>query len=299
MIVVTTPTGDIGRQLVEALLAAGESVRVIARAPERLDPGARAHVDVVQGSSDDEDVLDRALAGAKALFHCVPPNFAAADVDEYYLRFTRPAIRALKKHGVNHVVTVSALGRGVDAKAGVVTSALRRDLALEDAGVHVRALWCPGFMENTLRSLESLRTQGAFFGPSRPDVKRPYVATRDIAATAARLLRDRAWTGPGGVAVLGPEDLSLDDMARTLSEVLGRPIRYQQVPADAYKAQLMKRGASEAFAQGLIDMHEAKDRGLDHAVARTPENTTPTSFRTWCTEVLRPAMGGGVSAAGH
>jgi uncharacterized protein YbjT (DUF2867 family) len=147
-------------------------------------------------------------------------------------------------------------------------------------------------MDNMLMSLESLRTAGAFFGPGRPDVRRPYVATRDIAMTAARLLRDRAWTGPGGMAVLGPEDLSLDEMARTMAQVLGRPIRYEQVPASAYKAQLIKHGASEAFAQALIDMHEAKDRGLDHTVARTAENTTPTSFRAWCSEVLRPAMSG-------
>jgi hypothetical protein len=40
----------------------------------------------------------------------------------------------------------------------------------------------------------------------------------------------------------------------------------------------------------VLARREAKDRGLDHAVPRTPENTTPTSFRAWCTEVLRPSM---------
>ena len=291
MIVVTTPTGHIGHRLAELLLAAGEGVRVVARAPERLAAGIRGRVEVVQGASDDEGVLDRALAGASALFHCVPPNFAAPSVDAYYLGFTRPAIVAMKKHGVKHVVTVSAVGRGVDVRAGVVSSALRKDAAFEEAGLHTRALWCPGFMENMLMSLDSLRAQGTFFGPSDPVIKRPYVATRDIAATAARLLRDRSWTGPGGVAVLGPEDLSLDGMATIAGEVLGRPVRYQQVPSAGYKAQLLKYGASEDFAQGLVDMHEAKDRGLDSAVPRTAENTTPTTFRAWCTEFLRPAMG--------
>jgi uncharacterized protein YbjT (DUF2867 family) len=299
MIVVTTPTGHIGSQLVAALLAAGEPVRVVARTPDKLAPGVRAKVDVVQGSSDDEGVLDRALAGAKGFFHCVPPDFRAPEVDEYYLRFTRPAIAAMKKNGVAHVVSVSAVGRGAGVEAGVVSSALRKDAALEDAGLHVRALWCPGFMENMFMSIDSLRSQGAFFGPSLPEVKRPYVATKDIAATAARLLRDRSWRGPGGVAVLGPEDLSLDDMAAILSDVLGRPIRYQQVPADAYKAQLLKFGASEGFAQGLVDMHEAKDRGLDDTVPRDAENTTPTSFRAWCTAVLRPALESGAGGAGH
>ena len=34
----------------------------------------------------------------------------------------------------------------------------------------------------------------------------------------------------------------------------------------------------------------AKDKGLDNAEPRTPENTTPTSFRQWCEEVLKPAV---------
>jgi predicted fused transcriptional regulator/phosphomethylpyrimidine kinase len=79
-------------------------------------------------------------------------------------------------------------------------------------------------------------------------------------------------------------------MAAIMSDVLGKPIRYQQVPGEAYKAQLMKFGASEHFAQRLVDMHVAKDNGLDSAEPRTAENTTPTSFRQWCEEVLKPLV---------
>jgi len=290
MIVVTTPTGFTGSKLVNDLLAARERVRVIARDPGKLTAAVRDQVDVVQGSSNDPAVLGRALAGAESLFHLVPPFVGAADVTAYYLSFTRPVISAMKSNGVKRVVTVSALGRRVQVNAGIVSSALKKDIELEQAGLDVRALWCPGFMENTLRSLDSLRAQGTFFGPNRPDLRAPYVATRDIAASAARLLRDRTWSGPGGVAVLGPEDLSLDDHAHIMSEVLGRPIRYQQVPAEGYKAQLLKYGASEAFAQGMLDMQAAKDNGLDLSEPRTAENTTPTSFREWCTSELKPAF---------
>jgi hypothetical protein len=38
------------------------------------------------------------------------------------------------------------------------------------------------------------------------------------------------------------------------------------------------------------DMMEAKNNGLDNAEPRTPESTTPTSFRQWCEEVLKPAV---------
>jgi len=47
---------------------------------------------------------------------------------------------------------------------------------------------------------------------------------------------------------------------------------------------------SEAMAQGMLDMMVAKNEGLDNAQPRTPESTTPTSFRQWCEEVLKPAV---------
>jgi hypothetical protein len=75
-----------------------------------------------------------------------------------------------------------------------------------------------------------------------------------------------------------------------MSEVLARPIRFQQIPGEAYKARMIENGMSDAMAQALVDMARAKDRGLDNAEPRTPEDTTPTTFRQWCEEVLKPAV---------
>ena len=96
-------------------------------------------------------------------------------------------------------------------------------------------------------------------------------------------------TGTGSVPVLGPEDLSSHDMARIMSEVLGRPVRYEQVSVAALKAMMIERGTSEAMAQGMADMMAAKDAGLDNGEPRTPETSSPTTFRQWCEEVLRAA----------
>jgi hypothetical protein len=122
-------------------------------------------------------------------------------------------------------------------------------------------------------------------------MKTRHCATRDIAAQGVKLLLDRSWTGQGGVGVFGPEDLSWNDLAAIMADVLGMPVRFQSVPYDAYKATLIQHGASEEFAASLTEMHEAKDKGLDNAEPRTAENTTPTSFRAWCEEVLKPAVG--------
>jgi uncharacterized protein YbjT (DUF2867 family) len=292
MIALTTPTGKIGSQVLKNLLDANADVRVIAREPAKLSPEVHTKVEVVQGSMDDDEVLNRAFEGADSVFHVVAPSFTADDVMESYLRFARPACRAILSQGVQRVVAVSTLGRGTSMakNAGPITACLAKDEEIEKTGVAYRALWCPGFMENMLMQLQPLKQQATFFLPARADMKIPLVATRDIAASATKLLLDPSWTGQGGIAVLGPEDLSFEDAAAVMTEVLGKPIRFQSISGDAYKAQLMQYGATEVFAQGLVDMMAAKDQGMDNAERRTVENTTPTSFRQWCEEVLKPAF---------
>lgn len=290
MIVVTTPTGHIGSYLVRNLLAAGEPVRVIARDPGKVAPGLRDKLEVVQGSSDDETVLAKALDGAESLFFVVPPSFAAPDVVAYYLRFARAAAVAAKATGVRRIVSVSGIGAHSKLDAGLVSAALAAGEELDRSGIAHRALWCPGFMENMLMSLPTLAARGVFYGASDAEKKRPMVATRDIAAVGAKLLRDRSWSGPGGVAVLGPADISMNEMAATLGDVLGRPIRYERISLEAQRAQLEKYGASPDIARAFVQMVNAKDDGLDDTEPRTADSTTPTTFRQFCEEVLAPAL---------
>ncbi|MEV7908356.1 NmrA family transcriptional regulator, partial [Streptomyces anulatus] len=110
------------------------------------------------------------------------------------------------------------------------------------------------------------------------------------AEVAADLLLDDSWSGLEEVPVLGPEDLSSDDMAQIMSEVLQRPVRFQQIPGDAFKDRLVRFGVSEAMAQSMLDMMLAKDEGLDNGVARTARTSTPTTFRQWCQDVLKPVV---------
>lgn len=293
MIVVTTPTGAIGHQLLDMLmLQSGGPLRIIARDAGKLPAAVRNRVDVVEGSHGDADVVDKALDGAESLFWVKPPDFRTPDYRSSYVDFGRPACRAIKTHGVKRVVAVSALGRGlpVAAKAGLVTATLEADDLIMATGADFRALTMPSFMDNTLRQVVPIRDMGVFFGPIDADLKVPFAATRDIASTAARLLLDGGWSGQGDQPVLGPEDLSFNEVAQIMSDVLGRPVRYQQVSLEDHAASLRRTGASESMIEGLIDMAHAKNQGLDNAVKRTAQTATPTSFRQFCEEVLKPAL---------
>ncbi|WP_406072396.1 NAD(P)H-binding protein [Streptomyces sp. NBC_01020] len=295
MIVITAPTGNIGRQLLPLLLesapAHGEELRVIVRDPARLPDAVRERVEVVTGSHGDADVVERAFEGADAVFWLVPPD-SSLTPEEAYTGFTRPALKALAAHGVGHVVGVSALGRGtsVAAHAGLVTASLAMDDLLAGSGAAYRALANPSFFDNLLEEADSIREKGVFTDAVAADRKAPLVAVADIAAVAAGLLLDRSWTGAGSVPVLGPEDLSPSDLARIMTEQLGRPVRYERQPLGELSTTLVGYGLNEAFVQGIVDMKQAKDNGLDAGVARTPETATPTTFEQWCARTLKPAV---------
>jgi uncharacterized protein YbjT (DUF2867 family) len=292
MIVVTAPTSNIGRQVLANILDKGEPIRVIARDPSHLPEHSRSRVEVVQGSHGDFDIVSQAFRDADAVFWLVPPSPVAESLEAAYLDFTRSACEAIRSERVRRVVGISALGRGthVAGDAGLVTASLAMDDLIAGTGVSYRALTMPSFMDNILRQVEPIKSRGVFFSPISGDRKLPTCATRDIAALAARLLLDSSWRGVGSTAVLGPEDLSFHDMAAIISDVLGKPVRFRQISFEAFKAGFIERGASGAFAQGMTDMMRAKNKGLDNAEPRTPENTTPTSFRQWCEQVLKPAV---------
>ena len=292
MIVVTTPTGQIGNQVLENVMHGDEPVRVIARNPDALSSETIARVEVVEGSHGDPEVVDEAFEGADSVFWLCPPDPRAPSAEVAYVGFTRPAAAAIDRHKVAWVVGISALGRGSPTAehAGLVTASLAMDDLLASTSASYRAVTNPSFMDNLLRQVEAIRTQGAFFLPVDGDLKQPAAATRDIAAAAADLLVDHSWSGDGERPVMGPEDLSFNEMAAIMTNVLDRPVLFQRIPDDAYKARLLSFGMSEAMAQATLNMWTAYGEGLDLAEPRTAASTTPTSFRQWCEDTLKPAI---------
>ncbi|MFE1073098.1 NAD(P)H-binding protein [Streptomyces sp. NPDC058783] len=296
MIVITTPTGGIGRQVLDNVLDTldarddGAAVRVIARDPARLTARARERAEVFRGSHADRDVLGAACEGADQVFWLVPPAPGADSVEGHFRDFTLPLCEAIERQGVARVVAVSSLGRGVAKDAGPITASLAMDDRIAATGVHYRALCPPFLMENLLGQAAALRDTGEFRVAYAADRVLRTCATADIAATAARLLLDGTWTGRADVPVVGPDALTPAGMAEVLSEVLGRPVRVRETTPEAYRASALRFGASEASAQGLADMASAMDAQDFYGAAEpsTPD-TAPTSFRRWCEEVLRPA----------
>lgn len=293
MIVITTPTGDIGRQVLDNVLKSGETVRVIARDPARLPADVHAHAEVIPGSHGDAETIAKALAGADRLFWLVPPPGFADSIgaEQHYLDFTGPVSQVLAGHGVG-VVSVTSLGHGYPAPAGLLTAALSMDALIESTGTPYRALALPFFMENLLRNAQSIKEEGSFSMANAADRPLLTVATRDAATAATALLLDSSWSGQARVPVVSPDNLTPNEMAAVISEVLERPISYHQIPIEGLRAALRQHGAGPAMAEGLPQMIEAQNNGIYDAEAHGPESFGATSFRQWCQEALKPAVQG-------
>jgi uncharacterized protein YbjT (DUF2867 family) len=288
MIVITTPSGQIGSKLVARLLADERPVRVIARDAAKLDARVRERVEIVEGSHDDPTVLDQALHGAEALFWLVPTDPRAPRAEAYYLAFARAGAEAIRRHGVGHVVGVTSAGHGWSKPAGLLSAAFAMDAEIERSGAAYRALSMPFYMENLDRNLDAIREQGVFSLPYAPDRPLAMIATRDIAQIAATLLTDCSWTGQEDLPVFGPDRLTPAEMAEVMSDVLGRPVAYHQTSHEDSVSGMAARGASEQTIRDMTEMHDAQNEGLYEAdwAAATP---TATDFRTWFAQVLRPA----------
>src|SRR4029079_665309 len=115
---------------------------------------------------------------------------------------------------------------------------------------------------NLLAQLTTIRQHGTFSLAHAADRPLATVATRDIAATAAALLADRSWTGQENVPVFGPDRLSPNAMAPLMSEVLGRPVTFEQLSVAAVESALTQRGASEGVVRDVIEAMVAVQDGI-------------------------------------
>src|SRR5699024_183004 len=147
---------------------------------------------------------------------------------------------------VPRIVTVSALGRGTQRHAGHVSASLAMDDLFRSTGAHVRAIANPSFMDNVARQGATIASDGVLTGTLPRDLNLPMVPARDIAQVAGRLLLDHTWVGQDTVPLLGGDDLSQEDLATILSEVLERPVHYERGERDVTKKALLGYGMSEA-----------------------------------------------------
>jgi uncharacterized protein YbjT (DUF2867 family) len=289
-IVVTTPTGHVGSRVVRLQLQAGVRPRVLVRDPSRLDDATRAHVEARQGDLTDAAFVREAVAGARSVLWIDPTPHTAQNPIDVSLRTAAPLVEAARAGDVARVVLLSSIGAEKRHGVGHIDALAGIEERLDGTGAHVLHLRCAYFFTNVLLDLDGI-ARGVLTTAFDPDHPMPWVDPRDIGdVAAARLLAD-SWQGRVVQAVHGPEDLTFRQVARILSEAVGRTIELDAVSADAVRGTLRAAGLSPSAVEGIARM----TTGSLDLVPEQPRDlltTTPTALSGWAHAELRPLLRG-------
>ncbi|MEU5520600.1 NAD(P)H-binding protein [Streptomyces sp. NPDC047860] len=260
MIAVTGATGNVGRELVQLLAAAGEQVTALSRrAPGAALPGGAVHR---VADLDDPVALTSALDGARSLFLIV-----AGSVPEAVLK-------AAQAGGVTKVVLLSSQGAGTRPDAYRHPSA--HEAALRASDLEWTVLRPCGFTTNTFQWAEGVRTRRTVSAPFA-DTALPMIDPADIAAAAAVALAEGGHHGRT-YELTGPESLTPRQRAQVIGEVLGEPITFtEQTPEEARAGMLHMMpepvvDATLAILGTPSPAEQAVSPAIEHLLGRAPHS---------------------------
>jgi uncharacterized protein YbjT (DUF2867 family) len=261
-------TGHVGGAAARHLLHEGHTVRALARDPRKAAEWSQQGVDLRQGDFNDAAAVARAMDGVEAAFLMLPPFFAPAPGFPEAKAIIASFRQALRQTPPPRLVVLSSVGSQQRSGLGHITVTHLLEEALGDLPFPTAFVRAGSFLENYTRALEIAAATGWFDSLWTPtDRAVPMVATADIGAEVARLLVG-GWSGKK-IVELGSRS-SPDDLARAMSEVLGRPVRARAVPREQWSASLAAQGLPPRAIGPFEEMVDAYNAGwIDFGVPGT------------------------------
>ncbi|MEV0619428.1 NAD(P)H-binding protein [Nonomuraea sp. NPDC050404] len=265
MILVTGATGNVGRQVVHQLLAAGHPVRAMTR-----NPATARLPEPVQVIKGDLGSIDQCLEGVESVFLMWP--FHTADA--------APAVvQAIARHATRVVLLSSGAVRDQpDSAVGRSHHELER--RVEQSGLAWTMLWPSTFAANSLWWADQIRAgntvRGAFGA-----LPMAMLHEHDIAAVAVRALTSAGHEGARHT-LTGPQALTQIEQVRILGEALGRPLRWQELTREEERRRLLADdGFPDSFVDALLDGYAQLLDSPPPVVTRTVEEITASPARTF------------------
>ena len=271
MILVTGATGNVGQYLVPQLLAKNAPVRILVRDKSKVVHLAD-RVECVAGDLDRPETLHPAMQGVDRLYIVTPDTEQVTQL-----------LVAAKQAGVSHVVKQSTIE--ADRALGPGKWHRAQEEQIMASGMGWTFLRPTMMMVNTIEWWSAtIKSHGTVYFPGGKGKVAP-VAPADVAAVAAAVLTDAPSHSGQVYELTGPESLTIGDMVQTLGTVLGRRLRYVNVPAPLAVLWLRRMGLPGYVVTGLVETLGALRRSeyayVSDAVARVGA-VTPQCYATWC-----------------
>lgn len=247
-ILVTGPTGKVGRRLIPLLWRRGVAVRAASRSPG----GARVNLEPVRFDWSDESTFEAARRGVDAMYLVAGPIPQPSHADA-----VRTLLDSANLAGIKRVVLLSSFGVG---QAPAENPLRRIELAVESSGVPFTIIRPGAFMQNFSEGLrwreafaEGIRERDEIVGPGGDGLV-SYVSAEDIAAVATTALTEDGHEGKA-YTPLGPEALTLHQVAEHISWITGRPIRLVETDRTPIRDALIAAGAPPEAAEHNSQMY--------------------------------------------
>jgi NAD(P)H dehydrogenase (quinone) len=251
---ITGASGQLGRQVVENLLArgvpAGEVVAVV-RTPAKVADLAARGVQVRQGDYSAPETLPAAVAGVRRLL-LISGSEPGRRVAQH-----SAVVDAARAAGVERLLYTSILR--ADTSTNPLAGEHRAtEEVIAAAGLPYTFLRNSWYTENYTGQLAQYLRTGEIVGAA--GAGRVSAAPRaDYAAAAAAAL-----TGDEGGAVvyeLGGTSFDFTELAAAVTEATGTKVTYRDLPAEAYAAVLREQAGLDAATAEFV-------AGIDTSIAR-------------------------------
>lgn len=263
-ILVTGATGTIGSYVFRRLAAAGERPRALVRDPRIARTRLGDRVEHVVADLDDPETVEAAVDGADRVFLLTRQSARQPQQE-------RAVVDAAVRSGARGLVKLSVFRASERSPLRIARQHGEMERSLERSGVNHAVVRPVFLMQNLLGMVRDgvIRTAAG-------DGRVAMVDARDVAAVAAAAL-----TSPGchgkTYTLTGPQPLSFDEVAETLSDATGERIRHERVAPDAVRDALVRGGVETWFADDMAKLHGMLAAGYEDLVTDDVRTATGTS----------------------
>ncbi|MFJ4010655.1 NmrA family NAD(P)-binding protein [Streptomyces sp. NPDC090026] len=224
-------TGATGGALLRRLTELGVPCRALSRTPDTLRAavGDESPVEIVGADAGDPRTLRDALSGSTQLFLAMANGPRQVELETN-------VIDAAVACGVLHVVKLSAPAAEPASPVAVSRGHWSVEQRLAAAGITATLLRPYAFMQRLL--LKGPATARGVLVGAMGDAPCNYVDVRDIADVAAETLLRPGLAGTTHT-LTGPQCFSHSELARLLTDLTDRPVRYIDLPPDEFHSHLV------------------------------------------------------------